>query len=195
MTFSRSRSRIRGVRDHGTQVPDGVDLAVVGRRDAAADVLVRTVTPVMVRTWAAAQVRSHRLRWYRRADRIESLPAVQSWPTQVFTTSTRAGFRHRLARIVPREWDQLVRMTVGTGELGWIIWGVDLCARTRWWSHEHAGADGMAFLQAAHMIVDTVDLWGTDPFERAVSVWLRRMRVSSVMPDAPVRQTLTSRGR
>ena len=92
------------------------------------DLAVRTLLPITIRSWLRDSAKSHRLRWAKRADWIEALPHVSSWPTttSILRRSDAQGtfMAMRVERVMPDGWEQLTQHLTGTGDLGWLAWTI-----------------------------------------------------------------------
>ena len=109
------------------------DIAVVDRA-------VRSLLPTTIRFWAQSSAKAHRLRWRRRADWVEDLPHVQSWPARasdVRRMEEAAPFHFmKVYREMPAGWDEFAEHMTGTGDLGWLFWSVSQMTENAAWIEE-----------------------------------------------------------
>ena len=101
-------------------------------RDEITGWLVHVVAPQAIRTWAQDRAKGHRGRWFAVAGHVEALPPVAEWVTH----ATSHGIGSTVDRAVPQQWTQAVGRTVGTGELGWVLWAINRVASARRWTNE-----------------------------------------------------------
>jgi hypothetical protein len=97
------------------------------------DQAIRRLLPFTIRSWLRDSAKSHRLRWAKRADRIEALPHVSSWPTTTSilrrSDAQRTFMAMRVERVMPDGWEQLTQHLTGTGDLGWLAWTIQQMTR------------------------------------------------------------------